>query len=75
MGKANFEPCEGCHEAPGDCVGTEKCDIAKKTIAAQVNVKTGFCEDCQKKVKVEVYNGKTGTLICAECGQFDPKPS
>jgi hypothetical protein len=34
----------------------------------------GFCEDCQKRVFLEVYNRDPKTEICSECGQFDIKP-
>jgi hypothetical protein len=53
MTTANFEPCEDCHEAPINCEGPDKCDIAKKKISEREYTRSTDMEAYQKRVVAE----------------------
>ena len=70
---AGLGGCECGAGMPCDCMmpGSGLLKLVYKKIIG-INIETGFCDDCQKPVKLDIYNHKTSPklMLCAECGQF-----
>lgn len=74
----DFEYCKDCVDAMIDQCTQEKPKnngdtlklIYKKIVG--VDIETGFCDDCNRVVKADMYNHRAipPLMVCADCGQF-----